>query len=168
MSHLTEKQLLLFYANMPEALRADVNKATQNRSYQWKQNGKKEYENREERLHAALISVLQEYFDLYKLGKSKKKSKELDSLEEQTKLRIMMLSGTKNKKVTKSDKLVTKYGPLVYDLKEKKKLSYEKIALYLLRFHRFKIDQSYICKRYPEIANSITANKETALKNEYF
>ena len=169
MQPIPTKKLLAFYANMPDELHIEVNKKAFEKYHKLKQHTSDESLNRSERFHAALLSVLEHYYYVLKVGTSKKQSKELTSLEEQTKLRLKMLSSSqKKKKMTKRDKLIYKYGPMIYFLKEREHQSYVKMASYLSKFHHFKIDQSYICMYYPSIKQNIEATKNEALQNEFF
>lgn len=166
---ITEKVLLRFYASMNNELRQEANKKAFELYHKRKQHlDDGASSNRAERFHSALLDVLERYYRLIHVGKSKNKVKEIDSIKQQTKLRVKLLNSPKKQKMNKRYKILHKYGPLIYLLKEQEHLSYVKIATYLSIFHHFKIDQSYIYLLYPDIYKHMTIKKQAAYTNEYF
>ncbi|ASC93062.1 hypothetical protein [Sulfurospirillum diekertiae] len=89
MKHVSSKQLLHLLARMPEPLQQEALEKTFERFYTLKSRNT-EGLNRSMLYHQALLFVLENYYDTLTIGSLKKNSKELDSLNEKTKLQLKM------------------------------------------------------------------------------
>ena len=154
MKPTSSKQLLHFYARMPEPLQQEVIEKTFQRFYTLKSRNT-EGLNRSILYHQALLFVLQNYHDTLTMGSAKKHTKELDSLDAKNKLQLKMFDTSKKRIPKKRAKLLDQYAPLIYQLKEEKGQSYSQICTYLAKSKKLKVDKTYICKLYPSIKQNI-------------
>ena len=98
------------------------------------------------------------------MGSAKKHSKELDSLNEKTKLQLAMLDNSQKRSPKKRSKLLDQYAPLIYQLKEEKGQSYSQICHHLAKSKKLKVDRTYICKIYPKIKQKVEDLKAISLQ----
>lgn len=154
MKPISPKQLLHVFARMPEPLQQEVLEKTFERFYTLKSRNS-EGLNRSMLYHQALLFVLKNYNDTMTMGSAKKNSKELDSLNEKTKLQLKMFDKSKKRSPQKCSKLLDQYAPLIYQLKEEKGQSYSQICHYLAKSKKLKVDRTYICKIYPKIKQKV-------------
>lgn len=162
MKPITSKQLLHMFARMPESLQHEVFEKTFERFYILKGRNPEDL-NRAMLYLKALLSTLEKYHAALKLGSAKKHSRELESLDEKNKLQLKMLDISQKGSANKRSKLVGKYGPLIYQLKEKECKSYSQICNYLGKFKKLKIDRTYLCKLYPIIKQNIEDTKALSM-----
>lgn len=168
MKPFSSKQLLHFYARMPEPLQQEVIEKTFQRFFTLKSRNT-EGLNRSMLYHQALLFILENYHNTSTLGSAKKHSKELESLDAKNKLQLKMLDMSQKGNANKRSKLVGKYGPLIYQLKEKECRSYSEICNYLGKFKKLKIDRTYLCKLYPIIKQNVEDTKAFAIaRNSIF
>jgi len=161
MKPISPKQLLHLLARMPEPLQQEVLEKTFERFYTLKSRNT-EGLNRSLLYHQALLFVLKNYHDTLTMGSAKKNSRELDSLEEKTKLQLRMLDKSQKRSPKKRSKLLDKYAADIYRLKEHEGKSYSQICFYLGHARKLKVDPTYICKLYPIIKQNIENTKEDA------
>lgn len=154
MKQISPKQLLHFYARMPEPLQQEVLEKTFERFYTLKSRNT-EGLNRSMLYHQALLFVLKNYHDTWTMGSAKKHSKELDSLDAKNKLQLKMFDSSQQRSAKKRTKLLDQYAPLIYELKEEKGKSYSQICHHLGKSKKFKVDTTYLCKLYPMIKQNI-------------
>ncbi|ACZ11968.1 hypothetical protein [Sulfurospirillum deleyianum] len=154
MKPISSKQLLHFYARMPEPLQQEVLEKTFEQYYTLKSRNT-EGLNRSMLYHQALLFVLKQYNDTLTLGSAKKNSKELDSLDAKNKLQLKMFDSSQKRSAKKRSKLLDQYASLIYQLKEKEGKSYSQICLHLGKSKKFKVDTTYLCKLYPIIKQNI-------------
>lgn len=154
MKPISPKQLLHVFARMPEPLQQEALEKTFERFYTLKSRNS-EGLNRSMLYHQALLFVLKNYNDTMTMGSAKKNSKELDSLNEKTKLQLKMFDTSKKRIPKKRAKLLDQYAPLIYQLKEEKGQSYSQICHYLAKSKKLKVDRTYICKIYPKIKQKV-------------
>lgn len=163
MKPISPKQLLHFFARMPESLHHEVLEKTFERFYTLKARNSEGY-NRSMLYHQALLFILKNYHNTLTIGSAKKHSKELDSLDEKTKLQLKMFEKAKKRSDRKSSKLLNQYAPLIYQLKEQEEKSYSQICLYLAKSKKLKVDKTYICKIYPKIKQKVEDIKAISLQ----
>ena len=168
MKPISPKQLLHVFARMPEPLQQEALEKTFEHFYTLKSRNT-EGLNRSILYHQALLFVLQNYHDTLTTGSAKKNSKELDSLNEKTKLQLKIFDRSKKRSPQKRSKLLDQYAPLIYQLKEEKGQSYSKICHYLAKSKKLKVDRTYICKVYPKIKQKVEDLKAiSSQKNSIF
>lgn len=149
MSQPTEPQLLRFFAKMPKPLQEEVLESMIQSYHTLKQ--KNSNDNRACLYRKALLSVLEIYEKKLKIGSAKKHTRELDSLLEKSDLRVKMISVVSKRRAKKREKLLKIYAPLIVKFKEQGHQSFTWIQAYLAKYHKLKIDHTYLCKLYPEI-----------------
>ena len=154
MKPISPKQLLHVFARMPEPLQQEVIEKTFERFYILKARNTERL-NRSMLYHQALLFILKTYHDTLTTGSAKKHSKELDSLNEKTKLQLKMFDKSKKRSPQKRSKLLEQYAPLIYQLKEEKGQSYSQICHHLAKSKKLKVDRTYICKIYPKIKQKV-------------
>lgn len=154
MKPISPKQLLHFFARMPESLQNEVIEKTFEHFYTLKSRNTERL-NRSILYHQALLFILKNYHNTLTMGSVKKNSKELDSLNEKTKLQLKMFDKSKKRSSQKRSKLLEQYAADIYRLKEKEGKSYSKICFYLAKSKKLKVDKTYICKIYPKIKQKI-------------
>ena len=149
MSQPTEPQLLRFFARMPEPLQEEVLESMIQSYHVLKQ--KSSNDNRASLYRKALLGVLENYERKLKIGSAKKHSRELGSLLEKSDLRVKMISLASKRTAKKREKLLKIYAPLIVKFKEQEHRSFTWVQAYLAKYHKIKIDHTYLCKLYPEI-----------------
>ena len=149
MSQPTEPQLLRFFARMPESLQEEVLESMIQSYHVLKQ--KSSNDNRASLYRKALLSVLETYEKKLKIGSSKKHTRGLHSLLEKSDLRVKMISVASKRTAKKREKLLKIYAPLIVKFKEQEHRSFAWIQSYLAKYHKLKIDNTYLCKLYPKI-----------------
>lgn len=149
MSQPTEPKLLRFFAKMPEPFQEEVLESMIQSYHTLKQ--KNSNDNRACLYRKALLSVLEIYEKKLKIGSAKKHTRELDSLLEKSDLRVKMISIGSKRRAKKREKLLKIYAPLIVKFKEQEHHSFAWIQSYLAKYHKLKIDNTYLCKLYPEI-----------------
>ena len=154
MKPISSKQLLHYYARMPEPLQQEVIERTFQHFYTLKSKNT-EGLNRSMLYHEALLFVLKNYQDTLKSGAAKKHSRELESLDEKNKLQLKMFDSSQKRSAKKRSKLLHQYASLIYQLKEKEEKSYSQICFYLAKSKKLKVDKTYICKIYPKIKQKV-------------
>lgn len=164
MSQRTEPQLLRFFAKMPESLQEEVLESMIQSYHTLKQ--KNSNNNRACLYRKALLSVLETYEKKLKTGSAKKHTRELNSLLEKSDLRVKMISIASKRRAKKRDKLLKQYAPLIMRLKEQESKSFAWIQAYLAKYHKIKIDHTYLCKLYPEILENCKYEIVHNSKNE--
>lgn len=154
MKPISSKQLLHFYARMPEPLQQEVLEKTFEQYYTLKSRNT-EGLNRSMLYHQALLFILKNYHETSASGSVKKHSRELDSLDEKNKLQLKMFDSSQKRSAKKRSKLLDQYASLIYQLKEKEGKSYSQICRHLAKAKKFKVDTTYLCKLYPMIKQNI-------------
>lgn len=162
MKQISPKQLVHFFARMPESLQHEALEKTFERFYILKGRNT-EGLNRSMLYHKALLSTLENYHAALKLGSAKKHSRELESLDEKNKLQLKMLDMSKKRNAKKRSKLLDQYAPLIYQLKEEKGNSYSQICHYLAKSKKLKVDKTYLCKLYPIIKQNVEDTKALSM-----
>ncbi len=155
MLYQSNQKLLRLFAKMPDAVQEEVIEAMIQRYHLLKPN--KQEMNRATLYLQALLYVLTSYKKKLSVGSSKKHSRELDSLAEKSDLRSKMLTAHSSKIAKKREKLFKIYAPMIVKFKENEKRSFSWIQRYLAKYHKMKIDRTYLCKLYPMIISSTQA-----------
>ena len=163
MKPISSKQLLHYYARMPEPLQQEVIERTFQHFYTLKSKNT-EGLNRSMLYHEALLFVLKNYQDTLKSGAAKKHSRELESLDEKNKLQLKMFDSSQKRSAKKRSKLLDQYASLIYQLKEKEGKSYSQICRHLAKAKKFKVDTTYLCKLYPIIKQNIVDLKAMTME----
>ncbi|WNZ00193.1 hypothetical protein SUSP_002610 [Sulfurospirillum sp. 'SP'] len=152
MSTPSNQTLLRLFSKMPDTLQEEVFEAMIQRYHLLKPNVKEM--NRAALYRQALLYVLTSYAKKLSIGSSKNHSRELDSLAEKSDLRSKMLTAHSSKIAKKREKLLKIYAPMIVKFKENEKRSFSWIQRYLAKYHKIKIDRTYLCKLYPIILSS--------------
>lgn len=163
MKPISPKQLLYFYARMPEIIQHEVIEKAFERFYTLKARNT-EGLNRALLYHQALLFVLTNYHNTLMLGSAKKHSKELDSLDAKNKLQLKIFDSSQKRSAKKRSKLLYQYAADIYRLKEKEGKSYSQICFYLAKSKKLKVDKTYICKIYPQIKQNVEDIKAISLQ----
>lgn len=151
-------KLLRFFAKMPKNLQEEVIESMIQKYHLFK--SKEEKQNRSALYLRSLLVVLEEYDTKLKIGSSKKHSRELETLGDKSSLRVKMLTYNNERLAKKRSKLIGQYAPMIYRFKELEHKSFSWIQAYLSKFHKMKVDHTYLCKLYPVIVKKITMEKD--------
>jgi hypothetical protein len=157
MSEPSEPKQLRFFAKMPESMQVEVFELMIQSYHTLKQ--KNSNANRASLYRKALFSVLEKYEKKLNIGSAKKHTKELDSLLEKSNLRSKMMNVSSKRGAKKREKLLKVFAPLIVRLKEQEHRSFAWIQAYLAKYHKIKIDHTYLCKLYPRILENCEYEK---------
>lgn len=136
------------FANLPIENQLQVLKDSQN--YQFKYANKlQEFSNPQKLYIAFVVSInrfLDNRFDRLNIEEQKKK------LRKQEKIKVQRIKNRFSKKPVVKEKLLSKrYWLIVEKLKIVDKMSFRAISNYLLTYHKFKVDYTYIAKTWKEV-----------------
>lgn len=138
------------FANLPIENQLQVLKSSQN--YQFKNADKlKEYSNAQKNYISIVISISHysdNKFDRLNIEEQKKK------LTKQEKIKVQRIKNKFAKKSKVKDKLLSKrYWLVVEKLRIVDKMSFRAISNFLLTYHKFKVDYTYIAKTWKEVTD---------------
>lgn len=159
---MESKKLLKLLVNMSDEMQDTTLENMIQRYHIFKDKIEYQGYNRAKLYRLALLHELEKMYSILYLGYSKKFSRNLNILAEQTALREKMINTSKKRSPKKRDKILGQYCPLIYELRFNKKKEFSWIVAYLKRFHKFQVDDTYLFKLYPLITekmkNSLDSN----------
>lgn len=150
--------LLRFFARMPETLQLETIEKSLSYSYVLKEHTLNSL-NRSERFYDALIHTLRESYQLLLIGRAKKHTDELLSLQKQSDLQAKLLTSTLKRKAKKRSKVLHQYAAMIYHFHEEEHKSFFWIAKYLSKYKKLKIDATYLSKLYPHVLETVALLK---------
>lgn len=156
-TNLAPAKLIRIFAKMPQNLQEEIIESMIQKFHILK--SKDLQQNRSALYLKSLLIVLEEFDKKLKLGSAKKNTRELETLGEKSNLRAKMITDNHKRLAKKSSKLTGQYAPIIYRFKEVDHKSFPWIQSYLAKFHKLKVDHTYLCKLYPIIVEKIQMEK---------